>query len=111
MINFPDFNIRLRKHLPGIRLPRHSCNRADELYLVRTVIVRAESRSISISCEAGSSGCAITTSRTAGKIELDAMSEVLARFIVDVPNGVKLDVTVRDTVYSEVSTVIPRESL
>lgn len=108
MIKISDFNIRLRKHLPGIRLPRHSCNRADELYTVRTVIVRAESRSISISCESGSSGCAITTSRTAGKIELDAMSEVLDRFIVDVPGGAKMDVTVRDTVYSEISTAIPR---
>ena len=111
MIKFSDFNRLLRKHLPGIGLPRHACNRADELYIVRTVIVRAESRNISISCETGSSGCAITTSRTAGKIELDAMPEVPARFIDDVPSGVKLDVTVRDTVYSEVSTVIPRESL
>ena len=110
MINFSDFNRLLRKHLPGIGLPRHSCGDADSINILRTIIVRAgKNRGLLISCEYGENGCSITTSETEGKVDLDGLAKAIAGFYVMVPRGETIRVTVRDTVYSEISTAIPRK--
>jgi hypothetical protein len=112
MIKFSDFNRLLRKHLPGIGLPRHSCSYADSINILRTVIVRAgKNQGMLISCKYGEKGCSLTTSETEGKVNLDCLAKAIVDFCGMVPHGETIRVTVRDTMYNEASTVIPRESL
>jgi hypothetical protein len=109
MIKFSDFNRLLRKHLPGIVLSRHSCSDADSINILRTVIVRAgKNRGLLISCEYGEKGCSVTTSETEGKVDLECLAKAIVDFCTMVPRGDSIRVTVRDTVYSESSTAIPR---
>jgi hypothetical protein len=110
MIKLFDFNIRLLRHLPGIKLPRRVVGKADCIdEILRTVIVNAgEDRTLLISCEADCNECSIASSVSDGKIDLDALDEILRDFAASVPNGTYIKVTVRDTVYSETLTIIPK---